>query len=277
MHVCRASQVAWKENALPHRKGRISFKPLIEGQEGTADNFGLILADESADFYSPCHCHPWDQIRLCLRGEVPIAPGLGLAAGEVGYFPEGVVYGPQDGTVNRLVLVLQFGGASGQGYLSEAQLRRGRDELRDVGQFADGMFQRDDDNGQPLDGYAAVWEQVTGVTMSIPPARFKGPLLMDPAAFAWRDIAQGVHEKPLGRFTERQVDIGFVAMESETPYHVTNSADAQHILFICAGGGAHTAGVYEELTAIHLEPGEEITFKATVPTELFSVVLPLIR
>ena len=99
---------------------------------------------------------------------------------------------------------------------------------------------------------------------------------MDPAGFAWRDVTPGVREKSLGRFTERQVDIGFVAVGPDAPYHIANSADAQHILFVTQGSGSYDAGEFEALTAFWLLPGEEIRFEATEHSELFSVVLPLI-
>ena len=277
MQTIHAEQLTWQENALPHRTGRIAFKPLLTGREQTSDNFALILAEESADFYSPRHCHPWDQIRLCLSGEVPVAPGLGLADGEVGYFPEGVLYGPQDGTVDRLVLVLQFGGASGLGYLSEQQLARGRRELQDLGRFERGVFHRNDGDGsESKDGYAAVWEQVTGTAMSLPAPRFKGPVLMDPAGFAWRDVAPGIQKKSLGMVTERGVEIGFVTIQPDTHYPVVNSGDTQRIIFVTQGFGVCDAGDYEPHTAISLAPGEELTFKASRPTEIFCVVLPTI-
>ena len=51
--------------------------------------------------------------------------------GMVGYFPEAVYYGPQsqDPSITCKTIVLQFGGASGSGYLSRAEVHAGMKEL----------------------------------------------------------------------------------------------------------------------------------------------------
>jgi len=121
--------MAWGENLASHRQGGMAHKLLFEGEEGSPDNFVWVLADEGADYYSPRHRHAWDQVRLCLEGSIPISKGLRIDEGEVGYFPEGVTYGPQAGGPDRKTLVLQVGGASGQGYLSARQLREARAAL----------------------------------------------------------------------------------------------------------------------------------------------------
>ena len=46
-------------------------------------------------------------------------------AGWVGYFPESAYYGPQSISPDLTMLVLQFGGPSGQGFASVAQRRKG--------------------------------------------------------------------------------------------------------------------------------------------------------
>ena len=120
MKIVHASERKWLANQLRHRKGNILIKEMLEGEDNSPENYKFFLSDESADFYSPRHRHPWDQIRFCLKGSVPIGKRKSVDAGEIGYFPEGVPYGPQDGE-DRLVAILQFGGAGGQGMLSAAQ------------------------------------------------------------------------------------------------------------------------------------------------------------
>ena len=142
MQITHVDDVAYDENPLPHRVGKIAFKYLLDGEPLSADNFSLVLSRESASFFSPRHRHPWDQMRYCIEGSVPIAPRLSIDAGEVGYFPEGVHYGPQEGDRDRLVVVLQFGGASGQGYLSRHQVKAGHAALEFEGTFEGGVFLR---------------------------------------------------------------------------------------------------------------------------------------
>ena len=84
MKIVQASENRWRGNQLRHRKGKILIKRLIEGEPSSPENYGLHMGRESAEFFSPRHRHPWDQIRYCISGSVPIAPGKTLDQGEVG-------------------------------------------------------------------------------------------------------------------------------------------------------------------------------------------------
>jgi hypothetical protein len=98
----------------------LAFKCFFIGQPGTPENYAFTLAKQNGSFFSPRHRHNFDQFRLAWRGDVNIAPKVDLQQGHLGYFPEGTHYGPQDDPEgNRETLVLQFGGASGQGYMSQ--------------------------------------------------------------------------------------------------------------------------------------------------------------
>src|SRR5262249_9720924 len=134
-------------------------------------------------------------------------PGKVLAAGEVGYFPEGTHYGPQkDQRAERLTLVLQFGGISGAGFISTRQIRAGHEALSREGEFTGGVFRRHSGEGRrSQDGWEAVWEHIQGRRLVYPPARFQEPMLMKPENFVWLDDARapGIARKPLGSFTER--------------------------------------------------------------------------
>ena len=109
MKIVQASEKRWRGDQLRHRKGKILIKRLIEGEAESPENYGLHIGRESAEFFSPRHRHPWDQIRYCISGSVPIAPHKTLDHGEVGYFPEGLHYGPQKGPegVNHRAPLLQ--------------------------------------------------------------------------------------------------------------------------------------------------------------------------
>lgn len=275
MKIVHTQSLDWHHNALPHRAGTISFKYLLDGEEGSPENFTMVLADEKADFLSPRHKHPWDQIRYCLSGSVPIGPRQTIEAGEIGYFPEGVSYGPQEGPKDRVVVVLQFGGASGNGFLSEAEIERGRAELKKVGRFEKGVFKRERGEGRKnQDGYEAVWEQVRGEKLTYPAPRFRDPLIMQPDGFAASEIAPGVRRRSLGLLTERHVEISFYDIAAGAKARLDAPGDGDIIVFVGHGGGRLDGDVYEEYAVARLEPGESTGFAAETETRLLAVVLP---
>src|ERR1700739_406924 len=100
--------VPFDENAfkMDHPRGTVSFN--------------YILGRQEADFRMPRHRHSFEQIRLSLAGSMNLGEQGFLHEGEIGYFPEGLHYGPQDDLMEtydgkRWQLVLQFGAASGFG------------------------------------------------------------------------------------------------------------------------------------------------------------------
>ena len=276
MKVSHADDLSYDENPLPHRAGKIAFKYLLEGEPLTADNYSAVLSRESASFFSPRHRHPWDQVRYCIDGSVPIAPRVSIDAGEVGYFPEGVRYGPQEGDTDRLVLVVQFGGASGQGYLGYDQVRAGQRELLSEGAFERGVFKRKPGSKgrKNQDGYEAVWQHVIGRPVNYSPPRFKGPVVMQPQNYGWVGCEglQGVRRKPLGSFSERNVGIEFQAIDEGISLELVPSKD-RRLIFFTSGEGIP----YKRHTAVSLEPGEALLLTAETPTEFLLITLPLVR
>ena len=275
MKIVQAAERKWLANQLRHRKGNILIKDLLEGEDGSPENYKFFLSKESADFYSPRHRHPWDQIRFCLDGSVPIGPRKTVDAGEIGYFPEGVHYGPQDGD-DRFVAILQFGGASGQGILSSGQVNRGFDELSSEGTFVDGVFRRKSGPGKRnQDGYAAVWEKITGEEMINPPPRYKEPVVMNPKHFAWRPVpgATGVAQQEIGSFSERGTRIDFYRL---TPGPRRAIPDTPHLrlLYMVKGTGTCGRHPYRRHTSMELAPGEKIRFAPKTTTEILSITIP---
>ncbi|HKT16994.1 MAG TPA: hypothetical protein VJR47_03060, partial [Stellaceae bacterium] len=94
MKITHADTLEWKRG-LEYRGGTFHFRSLMEGEEGSVDNFRLNMGRSSADFYSPRHRHNFEQIRFVLEGELSFGRDGTMTAGMVGYFPEGVHYGPQ--------------------------------------------------------------------------------------------------------------------------------------------------------------------------------------
>ena len=115
-----------------------------KARPGTLDNFQLGVGVSQGDFYSPRHRHNFEQIRVQLDGALSYDRDGVMSAGIVGYFPEGVFYGPQSQKPEDVATaaVLQFGGASGSGYLSNKETRAAMEELNKLGEFKDGVFRR---------------------------------------------------------------------------------------------------------------------------------------
>jgi hypothetical protein len=268
----------WGENLAAHRHGGMAHKLLFEGEEGSPDNYALVLANESSEYYSPRHRHCWDQVRLCLEGSVPIGRDLAVDAGEVAYFPEGVPYGPQEGGPDRIELLLQFGGASGQGYLSAAQLRRARAELAREGAFERGIFRRTSGDGKKNeDAYEAIWRHVTGRPIYYAKPRYKAPIVMRADAFAWTDAAgaQGIKSKSLGVFPDRGLKLDLLAVDKGARLEMPQ-APTLRLVFVRAGEGKCGEQLYFAQSTIRLQPGENLTFVPSTATELFIIsVLPV--
>src|ERR1700733_14098142 len=116
MKIVHYSEDHWKKD---HPTGNVAFQHLLKGNPESPDNFMYILGRQDGDFWMPRHRHNFEQIRLPITGAMNLGGGLIQAEGTVGYFAEGLAYGPQDDPLanakpgERLQLVLQFGGASG--------------------------------------------------------------------------------------------------------------------------------------------------------------------
>jgi hypothetical protein len=283
MQVVHAQDMPWAERQERHREGSLAFKNLFHGQEGDPNNFRLVLSRNSGEYKSPLHRHNFDQVRFCVRGAASIAPGKSLEEGDVGYFPEGTFYGPQDDKGgDRVTLVFQGGGASGLGYMSAAQLKRGTEELERQGVFSGGRFMRTGET-ETRDSYEAIWEHVMGRPIIYPDGRYEDPVLVRTGAFSWRSDAPGVSKKALGSFTERGVRLESLRMDvgAET---TLSAPGAMALVFVVAGQGALAApglageaGIYKEWTALHLAKDDSVGLRASAPTELLVMTFPWIN
>ena len=277
MQIVHAGRMDWGENLAAHRQGGLAHKVLFEGAEGSPDNYAWAMADEKSDYFSPRHRHAWDQVRLCITGSIPIARDLRVDAGEIGYFPEGVPYGPQEGGPDRLTLVLQVGGVSGLGYLSARQLREARAELAEVGVFEGGVFKRTQGEGKAnLDAYEAIWRHVTGRPIDYPKPRFKAPIIVRPDGFAWRPEAEwpGVSTKRLAVFPERGLELCLLAIEPGATWWFGPRRE-RLLVFVRSGDGRLQGEHYETWSAARIEPGEAVEIAGGAPTEVLVIALAL--
>ncbi len=279
MDIIHGGKMDWGENLAAHRQGGMAHKVLFEGEEGRADNYVLVLAREGSDYYSPRHRHAWDQVRFCLQGSVPIGRDMAVDAGEIGYFPEGVPYGPQQGGPDRIVLLLQFGGASGLGYLSAAQLREARLALAAEGVFENGVFRRTGGEGpKNQDAYEAIWRKVTGRPIVYPKPRYKAPIVIRPDGFAWRQASgdKGIQRRDLGTFPERGLSLDAVSVAADARYEA-GPLGALRLIFVRHGEGRCEGEPYYPYSAVRLKAGQGAAFDAACDTELLVITAPPIE
>lgn len=255
------------------RAGLFRSQSLLHGEEGAPDNFYLQLAHTYSDFHSPRHRHNFDQVRVQLRGEADFARDGVMRPGTVGYFPEGVYYGPQSIAGESQTLVLQFGGASGAGYISEARFQQAVDELRQHGSFENGVFRRPEavDGRKNQDAYEAVWEYVNGQRIQYASGEHEKPVFVDPADVPWQDEPErpGVRRKSLGRYSSRGVRLSVIGLAPQASVTLAPHA----LVFVLGGAGlAADRGWRAHATLRTGAQGTPVT--ATERAELLEIHIP---
>jgi hypothetical protein len=265
-----------------HPSGTLYFQHLLKGEPNSPDNFMYVLAKQQAEWSMPRHRHNFEQIRLPLVGEnTTYGRGLVLKEGQVGYFPEGLSYGPQESPMDGLEpgeplgLTLQFGGSSGYGFMSIEQRRQAIRELVEAGGRFDGPYYVRPD-GKRQWGLNTIWEHVFGERLKYPRARYEYPVVADPKRFNWLPIsgAQGVDHKYLGSFSERGVWVEMVKLQAGARWS-SAAPEARRLLTVLSGDGQGNGEQISYLTAIQAEAGETLELSAgSSPMELFLIGLP---
>ncbi|MES2973782.1 MAG: hypothetical protein V4757_09235 [Pseudomonadota bacterium] len=276
MKIAYANGTDWHKD---HPTGALVFQYLITGESGSPDNFMFILARQDKDFLMQRHRHNFEQIRLPLKGDMNIGERLMLNEGEVGYFPEGLPYGPQNDPLGRaqpgerLQLVLQFGGASGCGFMSMDQRKAAWAELEKTGHFEGPNYHRPD--GRVQWGLNAIWEKVFGERLKYPMPRYDHVVMADPKRFHWLSVrgAKGTQNRYLGAFSERRVWVEMVKQSAGAQWNVA-SDESRRLLFVLSGEGSVNATEVRQNAAIEVAPGESAEFTSVGGMELFMIGLP---
>ncbi|MES2183197.1 MAG: hypothetical protein V4505_01500 [Pseudomonadota bacterium] len=259
-----------------HPSGILVFQYCMVGEPESPDNFMLVLGRQDGDFYMPRHRHNFDQIRLPLKGDMNIGKDLTLKEGQVGYFPEGLPYGPQDDPLGkappgeRLNLVLQFGGASGVGFMSMEQRLRARDELSKIGEFVGPNYRAPD--GKLEWGLNTIWRHVFSERLKYPMPRYPELVIADPQRFNWIPQAPGVARKFLGSFTEREAWVEMLRVKPGAVWQSTHAA--RRLAFVLGGKGTcgeEQLGTYD---TVQVEAGETLVLHAEQELDLFVMGLP---
>ena len=276
MRVSRAAEIG-SEKVGSMREGKLDQKHLLFGEDGSPNNYDLNMGvTGGGGWRTPRHRHNFDQIRYVIAGTLPYTETDVLEQGWVGYFPESVHYGPQERSEGLRTMVLQSGGASGQGYLSVAQREATNAELAETGEFKKGMYHYTDANGeeQAVDGSLAIFEHAMGGKLEFAAPRYTDVIAMNPDAYDWLPTDdEGVTEKTIGRFTERDLRIGFVQLEAGATYQAGQQSSIE-ILFQTKGQVSAGGEKYGPETGYEFLANEgPVPIEAIEPTEFLRVVL----
>lgn len=260
------------------RDGKLDQKFLLTGEDNSPNNYLLNVGlTGGGGWGTPRHRHNFDQIRFVLKGSYPVSPHKVMKEGSIAYFPESVHYGPQDRPEGLEMMVIQFGGASGQGFLSTPMREAANEALKAKGEFKNGIFTWYDEKGQKhnQDGSAACFEEATGKKLVFSPPRYDDVVMMDPDAYEWIGTGEpGVYSKLLGTFTERNTQISVLKIDKDAT-HNTGTRSQIEVLFLSKGSITVNGKTYGEKSAIELLPTDEpIDIKANEEAHFFRVMLP---
>lgn len=260
--------------------------PLDTGVPGLRMEPTWLIAPKG--YGTPRHRHVFDQIRYVIEGEWVIGKGVGIKAGECGYFPEGVYYGPQLQEADCSAFILQFQGPSGIPYLTHAELRAAQKRLESEGGiFEDGVYTRQLPDGRKInaDSHKACWEAVTGEEEVFPEGRFREPVIMRSQACAWRPDRKvpGMEHKHLGTFAELRTGVSLVRLASgaRLPAGFQDEAEIRYLLDGSVSYGGKTyqgGGTQEKGTYFYLPHETDVKdFISETGATFFVISLPMIR
>lgn len=261
--------------ALEFRAGTTHLRHLMDGEPGTLGNFTLGIWRSEGDFYSPRHRHNFEQYRYVLDGELNYNLNGKLTKGMLGYFPEGVMYGPQSQDPDKfsLALILQFGGTSGSGFLTQAQVDAAEAELRKVGTFEKGVFRRTSGEGKKnMDGMQAIWEHINGRPMVYPNPRLVSPAFMDPDSYEWRAVEStaNVAEKLFPVSSDRGAESRIVKLEAGAKHTLRGRA----VYYTLTGTGTVGGERLRDMTSFYLDAGESQQVCAQETLEILQLGMP---
>lgn len=233
--ICSIGDMTLVEGTIG-RAGRLIGKPfpLDTGIPGVGMEF--TWTKYFPGYMTPRHKHVFDQFRFALDGPREIQDGV-LQAGDAGFYPEGVSYGPQLQTVESSGIGLQFMGPNGGPYVTHEDLINAQTKLiADGGRFDSGVYTQVSPDGKKInkDGHAACYELVAGHPPRFPKGRFDAPVIMRQQAFRWvpdRNLP-GIEHKHMGQFGEYRSGIGLrrLAPGASIPAHDQKDAEILYLI-----------------------------------------------
>lgn len=278
--IVHGSSMTFQHPGLKQRAGAPLFKYLFWGTDADPlNNYNLVIARQQS-FYSPRHKHNFEQFRFPLNGSFSVGtdsvPEVILHEGELGYFPEGVEYGPQrDGDESKDILVLQFGGPCRQGYISWDKLKKVQASMDGVeGKFEGGKFTAKD-TGEVKDGFEALWEKEMQRKLVYPGGRYREPVIMQLSAFQWREMQQGVWCKSLIVCNEFGTSAELLKLEKNGAMKLQGKEGVVKLFYVFRGDGMVDAEAVEKESAFRLKAGQEVTFSSETGVEVLGIFMPL--
>jgi quercetin dioxygenase-like cupin family protein len=259
------------------RGGGKLFRTLLAGEEGDPGNFRLVYVRVNSKISTPRHRHNFDQLRLALEGAINYGPGQWIEPGELAYFPEGTPYGPEEADNERLGVTIQFGGDSGEGFISEQQMNEGMAALQTRGVFENGIYRRTDNPPEGVrrnqDAFEAIWEEVNGRRITYPEKRWEAPVMMRPQDVAWTQEKPGVARKTIGTFGKRGTEFALLRLEAGAKLDLASRGGAR-IGFVLSGQGNIDAEELRPHSAFGLKAGEGAGLQARTPLQLMLADMP---
>jgi len=258
---------------LEHRGGTFHARTIVEGKPGTPGNFKFSLSRLGTDYSGPRHRHNFDQYRYMIEGWSDYGQDGRSRPGMLGYYPEGVHYGPQVNKTEIYCAVLQFGGASGSGYLLPREAKAGMEELKQFGEFKDGVFHRRE--GFPgkrnMDAFQAIWEHVHGRECTIPRAAMpRRSRLIRAFLTGCRSKRQGCVGKAVRRVDRAPHAAGLFKLAKGARFEAVGHG----VYLVLSGAGACAGNPLKQYTTVYVEVNERATIEASEETLLLHYGLP---
>ena len=274
MKIVRLEDTSIEDVKDRPRDGKFERRRLMEGTPGTSDNFHFQMVRTYGDFFSPRHHHNFDQVRFQIEGTFSFDRNGTMTPGTIAYFPEAAYYGPQTSGEDSLTVVLQFGGASGNGYMSADELISSVAELKKTGEFKKGAYTQilPDGSKKNKDGYQAAWENLTGRKLVYPPQRYQDPVFMNPENYSWKPVdgMPGVSRKRMGVFTECETLLDFFRLEKGAAMRL----DERSMYFVTSGSGRAGFPRWDKHSTLYLARGETGEITADETSEMLRIGLP---
>jgi hypothetical protein len=275
MIITDAAGMEWERLRTSSRNMRTSRKLLREGEAlpGVGLYALLVKLHEGAEkFTAPRHRHNFSQIRIGLRGQMDFGPGLECGPGEVGFFPGGAHYGPEE--INGAeYLLLQWG----REWVTRAQDKQAMAELSRRGRFEQGLYYYEEDGAEKsIDGKRAVWEHVYGRPEVIREPQYRSPVIITPDNFDWIKDG-GLSRKALGHFTEDDVTIEMVQWDGTGGPAHRFQPDRTSLAFVLKGAVTAAGQSCGTQTAIWSDFGESRELSGDAGAEAIVIGLPVAR
>ena len=283
MKVVHIDQIP--RTASPRARGgsghssQVMFDSDILGRDPSApDNFFAQLSHVGeGEFSAPRHRHDFEQFRFMLEGEARFREGK-MTGGVLGYFPEGAYYGPQDRT-HGSVLIVQFGGASGNGFVDRKVMAAAMAEMKalNTGVFEDGVYRRNPGvEGKPVqDGNEAIFEYIRKRPVIYPKPQYLSSIMIDSNAIPGipAEGLLGVEERALGTFSSTKIRVARYKLDPEA----TLPVNERGLYWVLGGAGSIGDEPYRRLTALYLEEGEQSAFTAEQASDILYIGLPSLK